>query len=341
MSKKEKVNMAIATTKTPNKTPKTIRRGQPGDAANEAEAAEATDPAEAAAGESAEFYQYKILDTAFFPQFVEAFAQSLRSIKHQSMPGIIDLRLLDGVRMEEGLEVLRDGTLVQGLTMWEALLTPDVQETLLDGLLQTLSASWSNAPATAVVSPLGEVIVFGTSPTQPVPPDQVDAPSIKALSKGATAPHYITLAEMPGTPVKRSTGVGKADQQLLNSLRRFADLQANYLRVLFMPAEAVARELSETVTDALIGYVSGVTDRTVRNWISGKHSVRRGNALKLRVMLAAVRILLEVEGPKVTQRWFATTNPHLAGNAPADMLREGEQLDWVIRSAAAYAEEGV
>jgi hypothetical protein len=108
-----------------------------------------------------------------------------------------------------------------------------------------------------------------------------------------------------------------------------------------MPAEAVAKELSETVTYALIGYISGVTDRTVKNWITGKHKVRRGNALNLRVMLTAVRLLLEVESSKVTLRWFATRNPHLDGNAPANMLQKGEKLDWIIRSAAAYAEEGV
>lgn len=138
---------------------------------------------------------------------------------------------------------------------------------------------------------------------------------------------------------KNST-IGDADLELLDNLSRFPKLRSGYLQVMLMPIEEVVRELSQTLTGSLIGYVAGVTDRTVRSWTSGRHSLRRGSAVRLRALLTAVRILREAENPKVVLRWFANTNPDLNDSAPAEVLKKGEKLDWVIRSSAAYAEDG-
>lgn len=104
--------------------------------------------------------------------------------------------------------------------------------------------------------------------------------------------------------------------------------------------EEVVRELSNTLTDGIIGYIADVTDRTVRSWVNGKHNVRRADSTKLRVALAAVRALLLSDKPKVVLRWFANENSVLDGDAPADVLREGRSYDWVIRAAASYALDG-
>jgi hypothetical protein len=84
--------------------------------------------------------------------------------------------------MAEGLQVLRYGTLVHGLTMWEALLTPAVQETLLKEVIRSLADRWNKVTATAIVSRSGGVVV-------------------------------------PRKSLNRSSGVGEADQQLLSSLK--------------------------------------------------------------------------------------------------------------------------
>jgi hypothetical protein len=143
------------------------------------------------------------------------------------------------------------------------------------------------------------------------------------------------------TILDKNSAIGDEDLELLDSLTRFPKLQSIYVQVMLMPIADVVRELSQTLTGNLIGYVAGVTDRTVRSWTSGRHSLRRGSATKLRVLLTAVRILREVESPKVVLRWFANTNPDLEDKAPAEALKKGERLDWVIRSAAAYAQDGV
>jgi hypothetical protein len=143
------------------------------------------------------------------------------------------------------------------------------------------------------------------------------------------------------TIMDKNSAIGDEDLGLLDSLTRFPKLQAIYVQVMLMPIADVVRELSQTLTGSLIGYVAGVTDRTVRSWTSGRHALRRGSATKLRVLLTAVRILREVESPKVVLRWFANSNPDLEDKAPAEVLKKGERLDWVIRSAAAYAQDGV
>ncbi len=139
----------------------------------------------------------------------------------------------------------------------------------------------------------------------------------------------------------KNSAIGDEDLGLLDSLARFPDLQAIYVQVMLMPIADVVRELSQTLTGSLIGYIAGVTDRTVRSWTSGRHTLRRGSATKLRVLLTTVRILREVESPRVVARWFANTNPDLDYQAPAEMLKKGEKLDWIIRSAAAYTMDGV
>ena len=145
--------------------------------------------------------------------------------------------------------------------------------------------------------------------------------------------------------VNKRTEIAKEDARLLDRLTQFPDLYATYMEVLSMPIEVVIRELSETLTAGIIGYVAGVTDRTVRRWVRGRHrpegTRRQSVAVRLRAMLTAVRILQEAERPKVVLRWFANINPDLDGNAPAEALQQGEKLDWVIRSAAAYARDGV
>jgi hypothetical protein len=143
------------------------------------------------------------------------------------------------------------------------------------------------------------------------------------------------------TILDKNSAIGDEDLGLLDSLTRFPKLQSIYVQVMLMPVVEVVRELSRTLTGSLIGYVAGVTDRTVRSWTSGRHALRRGSATKLRVLLTAVRILREVESPKVVSRWFANSNPDLEEKAPAEMLKKGEKLDWVIRSAAAYVQDGV
>lgn len=143
------------------------------------------------------------------------------------------------------------------------------------------------------------------------------------------------------TILDKNSSIGDEDLGLLESLTRFPNLQAIYVQVMLMPIADVVRELSQTLTGVLIGYVAGVTDRTVRSWTSGRHTLRRGSATKLRVLLTAVRILREVESPNGVLRWFANSNPDLEEKAPAEMLKKGEKLDWVIRSAAAYARDGV
>ncbi|MEO8286532.1 MAG: hypothetical protein ABI670_08865 [Chloroflexota bacterium] len=118
------------------------------------------------------------------------------------------------------------------------------------------------------------------------------------------------------------------DSRLLDSLKAFPDLQARYREIMAMSYPGMHHELAETVTGALIDYVCDGTNASAC-------------LLKLRVMLTAVRLLLEAESPVVTLRWFANSNPMLGGAAPAGLLRTGGRLGWVIRSAAVYAADGI
>jgi len=287
------------------------------------------------------------LDQAIIVQILEAFTESLRTIKHSSLPEMVDLQILDRVQVPDDLQVSRNGHELRGRAVWEALLTADVQETLLEGLVLFLIQSWSKTATPRIVPIAANLLrVRDTAAALDASDSTGSAPDTGDTARtvgtvGTLVPGNVSWQDALRAMSNKNSSIGKEDIQLLDGLNRFPDLYARYLGVLFIPVEQVARELSETLTDGLIGYVAGVTDRTVRSWISGRHTVRRGNTIRLRVMLAAVRILLEAESPKVVLRWFANTNPGLDGSAPAEALQKGEKLDWVIRSAAGYALDGV
>lgn len=263
------------------------------------------------------------------PELVELFTESfqtyLRTLAAQPLPSVVDIALVfDTVELDPALEVLSSGRSLSGRDVWQALITPDIQQQLVQGVVQLIV--WNLETAAPIYGPaearLHELLetTYRTILTTPL--------STEALAKARVGPSI------------DATRIETPDNRIGEALGAFPDLQAIYLDVASLSAEEVVRELSNTLTDGIIGYIVDVSDRTVRSWVSGKHKVQRADSTKLRVALAAVRALLVSEKPRVILRWFANENSVLDGDAPADVLREGKSYDWVIRAAASYALDG-
>jgi hypothetical protein len=259
-------------------------------------------------------------EARFVSQLMEALAESLQTWVSQPLPWMIDMaHLLDRVQIDDDLQVLRNGELISGKAMWEALLTSDVQQTLMEGVVQVLT--WSLKTTTPIISPIETRLL--------------DMLGTNSAAAGIQMPAAPPPTRTPVTPA-----ASEEDARILENLRPFPELQSVYQRTLHLSGEEMVRELSETLTDGLIGYIVSVSDRAVRSWVSGDHKVRRADVTKLKVALTALRILSGAEKPSVILRWFANTNPILDEGAPAEMLRNGERYDWVIRAAASYAQDG-
>jgi hypothetical protein len=257
--------------------------------------------------------QTLVLKSLLATFFSEAMAENLNRLAHEPLPPMVSfLPLLRQVRVRDNLLRLDD---IKGLTdsdIWEAFLTPEVEQALFGAMAETLRWRFKALSPMISVETLRTVQeVLQTLPSLPV----------------------------PSTLQETATPASKSDEQLLTKLQAFSELQEIYRSTLQMAPEEIVRELSETLTDGLIGYMVGVSDRAVRGWISGKHSVRRADVTKLRVALTALRILLENIHPRVSLRWFANRNSILE-DAPAELIQTGQQYDQVIRAATAYALDG-
>ena len=263
------------------------------------------------------------------PQLVELFTESfqayLQTLAGQPLPQMVDIALVfDTVELDPALEVLRSGRALSGKDVWQALITPDVQQRLVQGVVQLIV--WNLETTAPIYGPtearLHELLqtTYRTILTTPLSTEASAKPT-KGQAIDATRPETL-------------------DNQILEALNASPNLQAIYRDVTSLSVEEVVWELSNTLTDGIIGYIVDVTDRTVRSWVSGKHKVQRADSTKLRVALAAVRALLVAEKPRVILRWFANESSVLDGDAPADVLREGKAFDWVIRAAASYALDG-
>ncbi|MBF6613850.1 MAG: hypothetical protein IVW55_12050 [Chloroflexi bacterium] len=263
------------------------------------------------------------------PELVDLFTASfqtyLQTLAEQPLPSVVDIALVfDTVELDPALEVLHRGRSLSGKDVWQALITPDIQQQLVQGVVQLIV--WNLETAAPIYGPV-EARLHKLLETTYL--------TILTTSLSAEA-----FAKARVGPSIDATRLETLDNQIEEALTSFPDLQTIYRDVAALSVEEVVRELSNTLTDGIIGYIVDVSDRTVRSWVSGKHKVQRADSTKLRVALAAVRALLVSEKPRVILRWFANENSVLDGDAPADFLREGKSYDWVIRAAASYALDG-
>lgn len=264
---------------------------------------------EASSVESEE--QMRVLNDLLVGLLSDMLVENLERLVHEPLPPMVSfIPLLRDAQIQDSLRLLSNRKRFTDRDLWEAFLTPEVEQTLLEALAKTLVWRWkANAP----------VIPYETLRTV----------------QGA-------LQTLPAVeqPTARSSSQRNKDEQVLQMLHAFPRLQATYRSTLEMSPEDLVRELSDTLTDGLIGYMVGVSDRAVRDWVRGKYNVHKADVTKLRVALTALRILLEKIKPRVSLRWFANRNSVLEEGAPAEMIQKGQQYDWVIRAAAAYAQDG-
>ncbi len=103
-----------------------------------------------------------------------------------------------------------------------------------------------------------------------------------------------------------------------------------------LPAE-IAAELNQLLGAKLTAAVGGVDNtRMVHNWINGKNQPSCLDALS--TALKAARILADVDGARVAQRWFVGTNTYLKHRSPLELLAEGKPdgRTAVLRAASAF-----
>jgi hypothetical protein len=99
-------------------------------------------------------------------------------------------------------------------------------------------------------------------------------------------------------------------------------------RALHAPVAEAADFLQRCIGQRLTAYVCGLKDsKTVGRWAAGVVEPRETARLRLRVAYHAALLLVEAYGPETATAWFVGTNGALADEAPAWVLRHGEDLD--------------
>lgn len=104
----------------------------------------------------------------------------------------------------------------------------------------------------------------------------------------------------------------------------------------------VAGYLQQHLGQKVTAYLSGINDaKLVGQWASGKVEPRPLAGFRLRSAFHAASFLIDAFGDETAQAWFFGTNSLLDTQAPAYVLRHGEEpRDWsdVVLAAKAFAE---
>ncbi len=106
----------------------------------------------------------------------------------------------------------------------------------------------------------------------------------------------------------------------------------------------IARYLQEHLGQRVTAYLSGIKDaKMVGQWAKGRRRPRDPAAFRLRQAYPAARLLVETFGNETAKAWFFGTNLRLDDEAPAYVLRYGENPDdfrFVLPAARAFVEGG-
>ena len=89
------------------------------------------------------------------------------------------------------------------------------------------------------------------------------------------------------------------------------------------------------LTSTMIATACGVSDRTVRSWLSGS-GIRLRHDDRLRDLATVVGLLATTLTPRGVCQWLTLRNPLLQGRRPMEALGEGD-IDAVLQAAEALA----
>lgn len=92
------------------------------------------------------------------------------------------------------------------------------------------------------------------------------------------------------------------------------------------PISEIATYLQDHLGQKSTAYLSGLKDaKMVGQWAKGKVQPRSAATLRLRNAYQAVRLLTEAFGEQTASAWLFGTNSYLGDEAPAYVLRHGDQ----------------
>lgn len=116
-------------------------------------------------------------------------------------------------------------------------------------------------------------------------------------------------------------------------------------RALLASSADAARFLQDSLGQRLTGYLCGLKDvKQVGRWASGTAEPRDLAKLRLRTAFHAALLLVEAYGRETAASWFVGTNSVLDDEAPAWVLRHGEDIEalrLVVPAAKSAASAGL
>lgn len=103
--------------------------------------------------------------------------------------------------------------------------------------------------------------------------------------------------------------------------------------------EATAEYLQDALGQKLVAYLAGVSPKTVGRWVDGQRSPKGAYADRLLSINYIFRTLCQVESNHTARAWLVGMNPLLDDEAPAKLIRDGNERQ-VVAAAQAFVSDG-